>query len=296
MTTVAVLAHAGKTFGDGLPGLRRELEAQGIADPMWFEVGKSKEAPRFARKVKKRGAGLVFVWGGDGMVQRCVNELVGHPVTMAVLPAGTANLFATNMGIPTDLEEAVAVGLHGQRRTIDVGLLNGEAFAVMAGVGFDAAMIRAAGSGLKDRFGRAAYIWTGSRELRTKPFRARVKTDGVTWYDGEASCILLGNVSRLFGGLEAFEDVQLDDDQLDVGVVTASGMVAWMRLLGRAVVGSAASSPLAQTTKAHRVKITLDRKVRYELDGGDRTKVREIKAKAKSQAITICVPAAAPSH
>jgi diacylglycerol kinase (ATP) len=293
---VAVIAHRGKSFGGGLTELRRLLAEAGVDDPFWYEVDKSRHAPPSVRKARKRGAELLFVWGGDGMVQRCVNELVGHPVTMAVLPAGTANLFATNLGIPSDLEEAVAVGLHGQRRTIDVGMLNGEAFAVMAGVGFDAAMIRAAGSGLKDRFGRAAYIWTGSRELRTKPFRARVKTDGVTWYDGEASCILLGNVSRLFGGLEAFEDVQLDDDQLDVGVVTASGMVAWMRLLGRAVVGSAASSPLAQTTKAHRVKITLDRKVRYELDGGDRTKVREIKAKAKSQAITICVPAAAPSH
>jgi diacylglycerol kinase (ATP) len=293
---VAVVAHSGKSFGGGLTELRRLLAEAGVDDLRWYEVDKSRHAPASVRKARKHGAELLFVWGGDGMVQRCVNELVGHPVTMAVLPAGTANLFATNMGIPTDLEEAVAVGLHGQRRTIDVGLLNGEAFAVMAGVGFDAAMIRAAGSGLKDRFGRAAYIWTGSRELRTKPFHARVKTDGVTWYDGEASCILLGNVSRLFGGLEVFEDVQLDDNQLEVGIVTASGMVAWLRLLGRAVVGSAASSPLAQTTKAHRVKIRLDRKVRYELDGGDRTKVRAIKAKAKGQAITICVPATAASH
>jgi diacylglycerol kinase (ATP) len=296
LVKVAVVAHRGKSFGGGLTELRRLLAEAGVDDLRWYEVDKSRHAPPSVRKARKHGAELLFVWGGDGMVQRCVNELVGHPVTMAVLPAGTANLFATNLGIPSDLEEAVAVGLHGQRRTIDVGVLNGEAFAVMAGVGFDAAMIRAAGSGLKDRFGRAAYIWTGSRELRAKPFNARVKTDGVTWYDGEASCILLGNVSRLFGGLEVFEDVQLDDNQLDVGIVTASGMVAWLRVLGRTVVGSAASSPLAQTTKAHRVKIQLDRKVRYELDGGDRTKVRTIKAKAKGQAITICVPASVPSH
>lgn len=293
---VAVIAHRGKSFGGGLTELRRLLTEAGVDDPRWYEVDKSRKAPPLVRKARKSGAKLVFIWGGDGMVQRSVDELVGHQVAMAVLPAGTANLFATNLGIPTDLESAVAVGLHGARRTIDVGRFNGEGFAVMAGVGFDAAMIRAAGAGLKDRIGRAAYIWTGSKELRTKPFRARVKTDGVTWYEGEASCVLLGNVSSLFGGLEVFEDVRLDDNQLDVGLVTASGVVDWLRVLGRAVAGSAPSSPFAHTTKAHRVTITLDRKVRYELDGGDRTKVRKIKAKAQGNALTVCVPAAGQSR
>ena len=60
--------------------------------------------------------------------------------------------------------------------------------------------------GLKDRVGRVAYVWTGSQNLRAKPFRAKIDVDGVGWYKGKASCILLGNVGELFGGVEAFED------------------------------------------------------------------------------------------
>ncbi|MDP9220753.1 MAG: diacylglycerol kinase family lipid kinase [Actinomycetota bacterium] len=260
-------------------------------------MSKSRKAPARVREAVARGATLVFGWGGDGMVQRCVDVLAGSDVALAVLPAGTANLFATNMGIPGDLEQAVAVGLHGERRSLDVGSFNGEKFAVMAGVGFDASMIRGAGSGaLKERFGRAAYVWSGSKSLRAKPFQARIKTDGVTWYRGKASCILLGNVGKLFGGLEVFEDVRLDDGKLEVGVITAEGLLDWSRVLARAAWGTADRSEFAQTTKAHSVKVTLSRRVRYELDGGDRTRVKKFKVKAKAHAITVCVPPADLSH
>ena len=291
---VAVVAHRGKSLDGGLAELRQLLEQAGVEVVRWDEVNKSRKAPPYLRKARKAGARLVFVWGGDGMVQRSVNELAGHDVALAVLPAGTANLFAHNLGIPTDLAAAVAAGLHGPRRVIDVGRFNGEAFAVMAGVGFDAAMIRDAG-GLKDRLGRAAYVWSGSRQLTSEPFHARVKTDGVTWYDGPASCILLGNVSDLFGGLEIFPELRLDDGKLDLGVVTAQSRADWLRVLARAVAGSAPFSPLAHTTQARKVKVRLDRKVRHELDGGARGKVRKLTATADSRALTVCVPTNADS-
>ena len=206
---VAVIAHAGKSFGGGLPELRRVLEAEGFDEPFWVEVPKSKKAPAQVQRALDEGAELIFAWGGDGMVQRCVDVLAGSNVGLAIIPAGTANLFASNLGIPQDIEKAVAIGLRGGRRQIDVGTFNGERFAVMAGAGFDAAMIRDAGDGgLKDRFGRAAYVWTGSKNLRLKPFRAKIEVDGAEWFKGKATCILLGNVGKLFGGVEAFEDAR----------------------------------------------------------------------------------------
>ena len=108
----------------------------------------------------------------------------------------------------------------------------------MAGAGFDAAMIRDAGNGgLKERFGRAAYVWTGSENLRSKPFRAQIEVDGVGWFEGKASCILLGNVGKLFGGVEAFEDASPDDGRLELGVVTAEGLFEWGRMMARTAVG-----------------------------------------------------------
>ncbi|HEY2777383.1 MAG TPA: diacylglycerol kinase family protein [Gaiellaceae bacterium] len=287
---VAVVAHAGKTLGGGLPELRRELAAQGVEDPLWYEVPKSRKAPAQLERALADGAELVFAWGGDGMVQRCVDVLSGTSVRLAIIPAGTANLFATNLGIPTDIEKAVAIGLRGGQRKIDVGRFDGERFAVMAGAGFDALMIRDAG-GLKARLGRAAYVWTGSEKLRSKPFRAEIEVDGAPWYEGKASCILLGNVGKLFGGLEVFEDARPDDGKLELGVVTADGLMEWGRMLARAVVATPSESPFARTTKAERVKVKLSRKVLYELDGGDRTKVKKFKIKVDAGAITVCVPA-----
>jgi diacylglycerol kinase (ATP) len=288
---VAVIAHAGKTLGGGLSELRRVLEAEGVDDPLWREVPKSRKASAQVRRAVDDGAQLVFAWGGDGMVQRCIDVLAGSDVALAVIPTGTANLFASNLGIPKDIEQAVAIGLRGERRQLDVGRFNGERFGVMAGAGFDAAMIRDAGNGgLKDRFGRVAYVWTGSENLRSKPFRAAIKVDGVGWYKGKASCILLGNVGELFGGVEAFEDARPDDGKLELGVVTADGLLEWGRMLARTAVGSASKSPFAQTTKARSVKVKLNRKVLYELDGGDRTKVKRFKVKVEAGAITVCVP------
>lgn len=291
MVKVAVVAHSGKTLGGGLPELRRVLEAAGVADPFWCEVPKSRKAPAQVRRALDEGAELIVAWGGDGMVQRCVDVLAGSEVPLAIIPAGTANLFATNLGIPSDIEGAVAVGLHGARRRVDLGRFNGERFAVMAGAGFDAAMIRDAGDGgLKERLGRVAYVWTGSKNLRSKPFRADIEVDGANWYKGKASCILFGNVGKLVGGVEAFEDARPDDGKLELGIVTAEGLLEWGRMIARAAVGPVDKSPLAQTTKARSVKVKLNRKVLYELDGGDRTKVKTFKVKVEPGAVTVCVP------
>jgi diacylglycerol kinase (ATP) len=290
---VAVVAHSGKTLGGGLAELRRVLAAEGVDDPLWYEVPKSRKAPAQVRRALKEGAELVFAWGGDGMVQRCIDVLAGSDVSLAIVPAGTANLFAANLGLPKDIKEAVAVGLRGERRGLDVGRFNGERFGVMAGAGFDASMIRDAGDGgLKARLGRVAYVWTGSQNLRAKPFRAEIEVDGAGWYKGKASCILLGNVGKLFGGVEAFEDARPDDGKLELGVVTAEGMLEWSRMIARAAVGRGDKSPFAQTTKARSVKVKLNRKILYELDGGDRTKVKAFKVKVEPGAVSVCVPAA----
>ena len=160
--------------------------------------------------------------------------------------------------------------------------MNGECFAVMAGVGFDARMIDGADGTLKDTLGRIAYVWTGARNLRAPPFtRRRSKSTAPPGIAAQASCILLGNVGRLFAGIEVFEQARPDDGLLELGVVSADGPVEWARTIARTVAGTPEASPFVHTTSARTVKVKLSRKVLYELDGGARTKVRRLKIKVR---------------
>jgi len=199
---VAVVAHSRKSFGGGLPELRKVLAAEGVTAPLWHEVAKSRRAPEHAQRAAARGVDVLFVWGGDGTVQRCIDAVAGTDTAVAILPAGTANLLATNLQIPDDLTGAVRIGLHGDRRRLDTGSVNGEHFTVMAGAGFDARMISEADRGLKDHLGRAAYLYTGMKNLRAPRMKATVEVDGKRFFKGRVSCVLAGNVGTILGGIK----------------------------------------------------------------------------------------------
>ncbi len=270
MATIAVVAHSGKSFGGGLGELRKILAEEGYADPLWYEVNKSRKAPKYARRALARGADVIFVWGGDGTVQRCIDALAGTTAVLAILPAGTANLLATNLEIPADLTEAVHVGLFGDHRPVDTGSVNGEHFAVMAGAGFDARLIKEADRGLKDRVGRAAYLYAGTRNLSARRVKAVIEADGKRFFKGRISCVLVGNVGKLLGGVEAFSGAEPDDGLLELGVVTAKNPVEWARALGRVALGDAEKSPFVEVTRGRKFRVRFTRRLACELDGGSR--------------------------
>ena len=290
MADVAIVAHSRKTLGGGLPELRQILARAGVTNPSWYEVKKSRRAPRFARQAAADGASVVFVWGGDGTVQRCIDALAGTDTAVAILPAGTANLLASNLGIPRDLPEAVQIGLHGDRRRLDTGSVNGERFAVMAGAGFDARMIADADRGAKDRLGRAAYVVTGIRNLGARRVRARIKVDGEDFFTGKVACVLAANVGEILGGVKAFPQAQPDDGRLELGVVTARTPVQWARTFGRIALGHPERSPFAKVTRGRKFSIRFDQKVRFELDGGARPASRKLRIKVCPSSVTVCVP------
>jgi diacylglycerol kinase (ATP) len=289
MTTVAVVAHRRKQTG-GLPELRRLLAERGFDAPLWYEMKSSRKAGGLTRRAIERGADLIFAWGGDGTVQRCIDAVAGTGADLAVVPAGTANLLASNLGIPKDIEGAVVAGLYGPRRPIDVGRVNGERFAVMAGAGFDALMMDEANGRLKRRIGRLAYVWSGARATRRPAQPTRIDIDGQRWFDGRASCVLIANVGTITGGITAFDEARPDDGRLDVGVVTADGWWQWTRTLGRSVVGDVEGSPFVQTTTGRSIDVRLNHRLPYELDGGDRKATKKLKIKVKPEAVTIAVP------
>ena len=288
---LAVIAHAGKKLGGGLNELRRLLADAGHPDPIWYEVPKSRKAPKAVRRAVKKGARLIFVWGGDGMVQRCVDALAGKTkVEIAIVPAGTANLLATNLGIPRQIAGAVAIGLAGTRRRIDVGVVNGERFAVMAGAGFDAIMMRNVNSAGKTRLGRLAYFRSSVQAMRSKAVRMKVRVDGTTWFDGKASALLFGNVGTVTGGLKVFPDASDRDGMLEVGIVTARSVWQWVRVLSRVAGGRPERSPFVEMTRGKKIVARLSRPLAYELDGGDRGSAKRLKLKVVAGGITIRAP------
>ena len=176
---VGVVINEGKSLGGGLEALRSTLADLGHADPPWYEVSRSKKAPKAIRKMaggrRRRPRPRR---GGDGTVRRAINTVIDDGLDVAIgILAGTANLLANNLDIPIDLGGAVDVAVHGEPRAIDVGEMNGTYFAVMAGAGFDALMIRDADdSALKDRYGRLGYVVAGVRNRDVSPAKAVSKS------------------------------------------------------------------------------------------------------------------------
>ena len=294
MSNVGVIVHQDKVLGGGLEELRSALADVGHPDPAWYEVAKSKEAPKKIRKlVRDDGVDRVLVWGGDGTVRRCIQTLIDDDLdaSIGILPAGTGNLLANNLGIPIEVRGAVDVAVHGEPRPIDVGLMNGLYFAVMAGTGFDALMIRDADeNALKERFGRAGYVWAGMNNIDVTPAQAEVEVDGLPWYKGDATCVIVANVGTILGGVQAFPDASPIDGRLEVGVVQARSKTDWARLMASAVARRANKSSLTEMVTAEHVTIRLDRTFPWEVDGGDQDRTDEFEITCVPNAVRICQP------
>ncbi len=286
---VAVVAHQKKRLGGDLDDLRGALASLGVTEPLWYQVPKAKKAPKRAKEALENGAELLLIWGGDGTVRRCLDAVAGSGVPIGILPAGSANLLARNLGIPEELDAALDIAMHGSTRTLDVGVLNGERFAVMAGTGFDAIMMQGADDA-KKLLGQFAYIVSGLKAMRIDRVRARIDVDGDRWFDGRVSCVLVGNVGTAMGGLEVFPDARTDDGQLEIGVVRADGPWDWIGVFAHLVGGRADRSSLVRTTRGALVDVRLDRKVPYQVDGGDRKPAKRLEIHVEPAAVDVRVP------
>ena len=120
--------------------------------------------------------------------------------------------------------------------------------------------------------------------------RARVAIDGRTWFDGPSTCVLVGNMGGLFGGLKVFPDAHPEDGLLNVGVITADSAMDWARTLGATVLGDAGSSPFVETTAAAGVAVTLEEALPYELDGEARPETKHLEFHVEPAAVTVCTP------
>ena len=177
--------------------VRAALATAGLHDVQWVETTKEDPGTNAARAAVEAGASLVVACGGDGTVMACVSAVAGSDVPLAVIPAGTGNLLARNFKIDRTLAGAAEIAVQGVRRRIDVGMLGEERFAIMAGIGFDAQMLKDAPRQLKDKVGWLAYVISGVRTAKSSP-AARFT---LTFDDGRTvrrrgRGVLVGNVGE----------------------------------------------------------------------------------------------------
>jgi YegS/Rv2252/BmrU family lipid kinase len=282
------------TGGGHTSGRKRDtqqaLEAAGL-DVLWLETTPEDPGQGLTAKAVAEGVDLVMAQGGDGTVMACVTGLAGTDVPLAVLPAGTGNLLATNFDIPADLEAAVDVALHGDRVRLDVAATDDDRFVVMGGIGFDAAMLRDANPKLKEHLGAVAYVLSGFKHLRRRATRFRLRLDDRPPLERTGQGVLVGNLGRLQGGLPVMPDARADDGLLDVAVLQTRTVADWLALAVRVLLRRRRKDPQLETFQARRVEVHCDRPQPVERDGDPLDTPRDhLVIEVVPRALTLCVP------
>src|SRR3990172_7575922 len=156
----------------------------------WLETKEPREATGLAARAAQRGVPLLFVCGGDGTLNEAANGLAGSETALAMIPAGTVNIWAKETGVPRNPLEAVRLALEGERRRVDLGKAGQRHFLLMAGYGLDGAVARRVSHGVKGRLGAAAYALAAVREslsYRSSPLTLRLDEE-----EREARALMLG--------------------------------------------------------------------------------------------------------
>jgi len=303
--------------------ISRHAHGTGAGRPLWFETTIEDDGADAARRAVEAGARLVIASGGDGTVRAVAGALRHTGVALGIVPSGTGNLLARNLGLPIgNPDAAVEVAFSGVDRTVDVGIAEFTSpddattehpFMVVAGVGVDAAMIANTSPFLKERLGWIAYVDGVLRSVITsKPVRAKIAIEGP---DGEPAnhgfdvhSVLIGNVGGLPGGVELIPDARIDDGVLDLAIMHPRTLFGWLYIgrtimwenqvlrhtkLGRKLVriGSRFSPNVLEYARGPVVGVQLARPVEAELDGDEFGLVHTAVFRVDAGSLIVRVPA-----
>jgi YegS/Rv2252/BmrU family lipid kinase len=190
------------------------LRARGIEISEAHAVRDPKQLRPTIRRVLAADPPMVIVGGGDGTLSSTVDDFVAHDTVFALLPLGTANSFARTLGIPLELEGAIDVIACGQRRRIDLGMIDADYFANAAAIGMSPLIAETIPHNLKRYLGRVGYLgWAAIQFLRFRPFKLTVGNETI---DAVEVRIVNG---RFHGGTELVDDARLDSGEIVVQAV-----------------------------------------------------------------------------
>lgn len=284
---------------DDVDALARQVAercaAHGLPSPILLRTTENDAGEGMAREAISRGATLVLAAGGDGTVQAACCGLHGSGVPLGVVPLGTGNLLARNLGRPLTMEEALEVALTGRDRVIDlaratVGAAEQTTFVVMAGLGFDAEMMADAPAGLKAAVGWPAYVVSGLKHLRDRPAQFELVLDGAAAVSRSARGIVIGNVGQLQGGVALLPDAVPDDGVLDVVLLAPRRLVDWGRVLHGLIARSDREDHTLTRFTARRIEVRAAVPTQAQLDGEQVGAVTSLAVEISPGALVVRVP------
>lgn len=286
---------------DGTKAIVARICAEsGWADAAWIETTAEETGEKQAREAVEAGADVVASLGGDGTVRAVASALVGTDVALGLLPGGTGNLLARNLGLPVgELDDAVRTVVQGHDRRIDVGVVrlcdglpepesshatkesppavadDEEIFLVMTGLGLDGEIMADTDEKLKEKVGWVAYIAAAAKKLSGRGFPVEVRSgggEGVVGTSGRsvsrtAAAVIVGNCGTLQGGVELMPEAVVDDGQLDVVVLAPRGGLGWLSVATDVVTRHRAGHQRLDRLVAPDLTIQAQHPVEAEIDG-----------------------------
>jgi YegS/Rv2252/BmrU family lipid kinase len=261
---------AGSAVGDAIRAVLEGCFAHGESRLEVYETREGENLGDVVRDRLARGVELAIAVGGDGTVSAVADALAGSGTPMGILPRGTANVLARELGVPLDLYAAARLLVSDHDlATIDAMKVGGRHYLTQVGVGVDALMIRDTPTSQKKRFGKLAYLWSALKHLLGfQPRRFVIEVDGKP-VQTRASEVIVANVGTL--GQPPFRwgpDIRPDDGTLDVCVSKARTLLHYLALFWHVVTGRHKADPNVRYDKARRsVAIAAEHPLPVQADG-----------------------------
>lgn len=299
--------------------IRTFCETHHLHEVQFIDTQLDKSGRVCAQEALANGADVVVAVGGDGTVRTVASALSGTGHALGIVPIGTGNLFARNMGIPVDdVDAALTVATSHGSKLVDMGRLmilddekedHAHAFLIIAGIGFDAQMIDDTDPELKKNISWLAYFVGAFKHLFAPKYRGSVSitsADGSTHTRAKVTfrTLMAGNCGQI-PGFSLMPEAKWDDGILDFEIIdTTGGLIGWANLFGdvlhQTVTGKAQQSPLSTNSTVDQIQgvsaeVRLEKPALAEVDGDILRETRHIRFTVERQALTVRVPEGTPS-
>ena len=265
------------------------LEARGV-EPEVFLTERVGHARELALATIAQGVAVVIAWGGDGTINEVASVLAFGPAALGIVPSGSGNGLARELGIPFEPDRALAVALGDRERVIDAGELDGRLFFNIAGIGLDARVAHEFSAGGMVRRGFARYLEITARELFTyRPDEHTIVTDGEPQRE-RALLIAIANARQYGNGALIAPEARVDDGKLDVVVIAYRSPIRALLQVPRVFLGQIGRVPGVTMRRATEVEITSAHQVLYHVDGEPFVGGASIRGHVRPQALRVKVP------